>query len=343
MGARAQHGRDIVVVGASAGGVETLRDLVRQLPSDLPAAVFVVLHVPAEGTSVLPGILSRAGPLPATRAVDGQPLAHGTITVAPPNHHLLLDADGVRVVRGPRENGHRPAIDPLFRTAARVFRDRVAGVILSGSLDDGTAGLRTVKICGGTTIVQDPDEAYYPSMPRNAIAGVGPDEVLPIAAIASRLAELARALTRPTHRPEEESEPVDHELAYARDDPQPGRRSAFACPECGCALWEVDAGDFVQFRCRVGHAFTDRSLLTLQGDQLETALWTALRALEERASLNRRIARRLTGRDGANRATRHRDLAADADDNAAVVRGLLETFEAAATPDPASEPDRAAG
>jgi two-component system chemotaxis response regulator CheB len=180
-------------------------------------------------------------------------------------------------------------------------------------------------------------------MPRNAIAGVGPDEVLPIAAIASRLAELARAPTRPTHRPDEESEPVDHEHAHARDDPQPGRRSAFACPECGGALCEVDAGDFVQFRCRVGHAFTDRSLLTLQGDQLEAALWTALRALEERASLNRRIARRLTGRDGANRATRHRDLAAEADDNAAVVRGLLVTFEAGATPDPASEPDTAAG
>jgi two-component system, chemotaxis family, protein-glutamate methylesterase/glutaminase len=162
---------DIVVVGASAGGVEALVGLAASLPAGLPAAVFVVLHVPTSGTSALPGILSRHGPLPAVHVKDGEPIEHGRIYVAPPDHHLLLRPGHVHLARGPRENGHRPAVDPLFRSAARDYATRVVGVVLSGTLDDGAAGLRAIKSRGGVAVVQDPGDALYPGMPTNAIEG----------------------------------------------------------------------------------------------------------------------------------------------------------------------------
>ena len=197
-------GRDIVVVGASAGGVESLIRLVRGLPEDFEGSLFVVLHVPPSG-SVLPSILSRAGPLRAEHAVDGEPIEPRRIYVAPPDSHLILKRDAVRVERGPRENGHRPAIDPLFRSAARTFGPRVAGVVLSGSRDDGTAGLSAIKVRGGLTIAQDPAEALYPAMPLSAIEYVDPDCVLPIEEIAQLVATVARGRT------ESQEEPMDDE------------------------------------------------------------------------------------------------------------------------------------
>ena len=185
-------GHDIIVVGASAGGVEALTSLVRDLPPDLPAAVFVVLHFPPHATSMLPAILNRAGTLPAHHAEDGEAIAHGHIYVAPPDRHLLVEQGVVRVVADPRENGHRPAIDPLFRSAARAHGRRVAGVVLSGTLDDGTAGLQAVKTGGGVAIAQDPTEALYPGMPLSAVENVAVDRVLPVAAIAAYLVQLAR-------------------------------------------------------------------------------------------------------------------------------------------------------
>ena len=182
---------DIVVVGASAGGVEALTNLVAALPADLPASLFVVLHVPATGTSTLPDILSRSGPLPASHAKDGEPIEQGRVYVAPPDHHLLLRDDHVHLARGPRENGHRPAVDPLFRSAAWEHSTRVVGVVLSGALDDGTAGLLAIKARGGVAVVQQPEDALYAGMPNNAIEHVEVDHVLPAAAIAGMLARLA--------------------------------------------------------------------------------------------------------------------------------------------------------
>jgi two-component system, chemotaxis family, protein-glutamate methylesterase/glutaminase len=194
---QANRGRDVVVVGASAGGVEALSQMVAPLPADLEAAVFVVLHLAPSGTSVLPSILTRRGNLPAVHAVDGASIEHGRIYVAPPDHHLLLEAETIRVVRGPRENGYRPAIDPLFRTAARTFGGRVIGVILSGVLDDGTIGLGTVKEHGGRTLVQDPADALYDGMPQSAIELVSPDTVLPAPELAAAIIEYTREQAPP--------------------------------------------------------------------------------------------------------------------------------------------------
>jgi two-component system chemotaxis response regulator CheB len=174
-------GHDIVVIGASAGGVEVLSHLVRCLPANFPAAIFVVLHVPAHSPSLLPRILERNGPLPARHPSDGEAIKRGRISIAPPDQRLLLEGGRVRLVRGPRENGHRPAVDPLFRTAPLAFGPRVVGVMLSGNLDDGTAGLAAIKQRGGVTVVQDPEEALYPGMPRSAIESVAVDHILPVA------------------------------------------------------------------------------------------------------------------------------------------------------------------
>ena len=182
--------RDLVVVGASAGGVEVLRQLAAGLPADLPACVLVVLHVSPTAASVLPGILDRAGPLPATHARDGSALEHARIYVAPPDFHLVVDDSAVRLEHGPPEHGHRPAVDALFRSAASVFGERVVGVVLSGALDDGALGLAAVKAGGGVTVAQDPEDAMYPSMPRSAIIRAGADHVV----TAADLAELVRRL-----------------------------------------------------------------------------------------------------------------------------------------------------
>src|SRR5690348_4386832 len=194
-------GHDIIVVGASTGGVEALAQLASDLPETLPAAVFVVLHLPPQAPSHLPQILARYGPLPASQPRDGEPIHHGRIYVAPPDFHLMVERGRVRVVRGPRENRHRPAIDPLFRTAALAYGPRVIGVILTGALDDGTAGLYAVKQRGGVAVVQDPRDALIDSMPRNALEYVAVYHCLPLREIAAPLTRLAHKPAPPEKKP----------------------------------------------------------------------------------------------------------------------------------------------
>jgi two-component system chemotaxis response regulator CheB len=291
--------RDIVVIGASAGGVEALAALVAKLPPDLNASVFVVVHIPSSATSVLPQILSRRGNLPALHPEDGNPIERGKIYVAPPGRHLILEKRRVRLVIGPTEHGVRPAVDPLFRSAGLTFRDRVVGIILSGNLDDGTAGFEIIKGMGGATIVQDPNEALYDGMIRSAMDAGRADQILPLAEIPSALVELvgrksqngARQMADTGEEEESRKELAIDKFDFGQmhSDDQPGVVSGFTCPNCNGALWELTESDVLRFRCRVGHAFAIESLLAEQQDGVEGAFWIALRALEERAALLRRL------------------------------------------------------
>lgn len=287
-------GCEVVVVGASAGGVEALSLFASALPPDFPVPVLVVLHVPSTGMSVLPDILTRAGPLRATHATDGERLEPGHVYVAPPNSHLLVVDGKVELTRDPPENGHRPAIDPLFRSVAAVYDSRAAGVVLSGTLDDGTAGLHTIKQAGGATLVQDPAEALYSSMPMNAIAYVEPDYVLPVDQLVARLVELAT--TTNGHVRKEEEAMTDPAPDPSGEEAQTGDLAPFSCPDCGGTLWETREGEIASYRCRVGHAYSASSLLARHEETVERAMWTAYRALEERSAMLRRTARRIAER-----------------------------------------------
>src|SRR5262245_13699616 len=284
---------DLVVIGASAGGVEALKQLVACLPRDLPASVVAVLHLPAGGTSVLPSILDRAGPLAARPAHDGAPLEPGTIYVGVPDSHVQIDDGRLKVAGGPRENGHRPAIDPLFRSAAQSHRERAIGVILSGALDDGTLGLRAIKAHGGMTIVQDPQSALHPGMPRSAIRLVAPDRVLSPEQIAAAVAEFANGTGEKGHNGRRMEAPSEREQIREQAGPeQPGEETGLTCPECGGAIHELNDAGIVTYRCRVGHQYGSDTFVVEQSKTVENSLWAALRLLEERAVLMRRLADR---------------------------------------------------
>jgi two-component system, chemotaxis family, protein-glutamate methylesterase/glutaminase len=307
-------GHDVVVVGASAGGVEALSRLVAELPADLPAAVLIVLHTPPTGMSVLPAILARAGVMTVAHAFDHEPLDPGRIYVAPPDQHLLVEDGHVLVTHGPKENGHRPAIDPLFRTAARAAGSRVVGVILSGTRDDGVAGLNAIKVAGGIAVVQDPADALYPTLPQHAIDGVRPHHVLAIDEIGPLLARLVREPAPANNPGRSRSEPPDPQFDLEQVEQAgdlPGMPSAFTCPLCNGTLWESEEGTLLRYTCRVGHAFSPESLVGEQSEALEGALWSAVRALEERVALLRRLSQRIRLRGGSARYFEQRARAAE--------------------------------
>ena len=317
--------RDIVVMGASAGGLEPLQRILGDLPGDLQASIFVVLHMGA--TSRLVEILDRTAALSVMPAESGQKIEPGRIYIAVPDRHLLVHDRHILLRRGPRENLARPAIDPLFRSAACTFGARVIGVVLSGSLNDGTAGLRAIKRCGGLAVVQQPSDAVVPEMPLSALAYAGIDHVTPAGALGGLLARLAR-------EPAGETPPVPleirleaaiaaQELVGMETDNKLGRPSGFTCPECHGALWEVDDGSPLRYRCHVGHALTADAVLHAQAVQVEEMLWSLMRTHQERAALARRMAEQ-------KRTSNHEALAkhllqrADGyEEDAEVVRRLL--------------------
>ena len=305
-----------------------MQRLVASLPKDYPAAVFVVLHLAPQGTSVLPDILSRAGSLPALHPRDGDPIRLGRIYVAPPDNHLLLEDGRVRVMRGPKENRHRPAVDPLFSSAARWYGPRVIGVVLTGSLDDGTAGLLSIKKAGGITIVQDPAEAFCGDMPRSAIDTVKVDYVRPLKQIGELLqkllpAEVADNGAGKTSRLRKETRIAELDMSAIEDENRPGNPSQFACPECGGVLWELDGEEMLRFRCRVGHAYTANSLSVEQSVAAEGSLWAAMRALEEGASLAKRMAQRAARMHHSRLEKRFREHARSKMEHAEVLRQLI--------------------
>lgn len=291
------HTHDVIVIGTSAGGVEALMQLVRGLPADIPAAIFIVLHIARRGTSLLPQILLKEGNLPAFFPKSGQAIEHGRIYIAPNDQHLLVKQGCVLLNNGPRENGFRPGIDPLFRTAAHAYGKRVVGVVLTGLLDNGSAGLVSVKEHGGIAIVQDPTDAMFPAMPENALKVVEADYVLPLADMAETLVTLARTPIAHNAEPRalansgnDSAETGNNESIHYHDE---GKISELVCPECGGVLVEFRGGKedkLVNFRCRVGHRYSLHSMMVYQSETTEAALWAAVRALEESSTVSRRMA-----------------------------------------------------
>jgi two-component system chemotaxis response regulator CheB len=311
--------RDLVVMGASAGGVETLKCVVGGLPADLPASVCVVLHIAPTSPSALAHILQRAGPLPCRAACDGDLLRRGEILVAPPDRHLVIEDGRVRLTVGPRENGHRPAVDVLFRSAAAERQAAVVGVVLSGTRDDGAAGLAAIKSQGGAAVVQDPDEALYSAMPANALAHVAVDAVVPSARIAQTVAAIVRGEYVPG-----DPDPAGSAQPRDRED-----RLTIVCPDCGGVLTEGHQPGMLQWKCHVGHRYSPRSLADAQGARVEEALWTAVRMLRDRGALLERMADDADGRMQPRSARRFRTQAQEARDQAEQV--LAAQQAAAAT------------
>jgi two-component system chemotaxis response regulator CheB len=280
--------RNIIVIGASAGGFELLRRLVGDLPSHLDAAIFIVWHISSEAGTVLQQVLNKENRIHAANAVDKEPLLYNRIYIAPPDNHLLIEKDLVRVTHGPKENRFRPAIDPLFRSAAVAYGPRVIGVILSGALDDGTAGLWMIKDRGGIAVVQDPQEAEVSSMPRSALEAVEVDYILPVADMG---ALLARLVTEEAPEPKEvnmeNEERANREIRIAaQDGPMEsngifGDLTPYTCPECHGVLSALSEGGRIRYRCHTGHAFSSDSLLDAISTNIEENLWSAVRNIKE--------------------------------------------------------------
>jgi two-component system chemotaxis response regulator CheB len=299
--------KDIIVIGASAGGIDPIRTILAALPGNFGGSIFIVVHTAPDAPGVLASIFNSAGPLPAADARLGEKIVAGRVYVARPDHHLLVEPGRVRLTRGPRENRFRPAVDPLFRSAAQTYGPRVIGVILSGGLDDGTSGLSAVKKLGGTTIVQDPEEAWAASMPSSAIDHVAVDHVVAANAIAPLL---IRLVATPADAQEGVPVPefVNTEVNIAREDKAKeagvfrlGDASNYACPECHGVLLLVKNAAPTRFRCHTGHAYTFESLLSEMEEAVEDSLWNAIRAMDERIVLMRHAAEHLKAANGDSR------------------------------------------
>ena len=304
----------IVVIGASSGGIEALRTLVGGLPRDFAAPICIVVHTSAESPGLLHKILGTFGALEATSASTGMKLEAGHIYVAPPDHHLLIEPGGLCLGRGPKENRFRPAIDPLFRSAAQVYGPAAVGVILTGNLDDGSSGLRTLKQLGGVAIVQHPRDALFPAMPINALRHVAADHVV-------TLADMPRVLIEVVGRPVYAkgalpTAALDLEIAIAKEDKfmvrgveHIGEPSVFACPDCHGVLMQLKERGILRFRCHTGHAYSAQSLLAALNEGVEDALWSAVRAVEEARLLLERFTQHESGFDDAENSQFREQLA----------------------------------
>jgi two-component system chemotaxis response regulator CheB len=326
---------DIITVGASAGGVDALVKFAEALPADLPAAVFVVLHVPPYVPSRLPEILARRGPLPAAHARHGEEIVTGRIYVAPPDHHLRVLAGTVVLTRGPHENLSRPSADALFRSAAHAYGRRVVGVVLTGALNDGALGLQAIVQRGGLAVVQDPAEALFADMPDAALQAVPGAYRLPVVEIAALLDQLAR--NGPVEAGQGEQEEMDERddaerlaSALAMRDIQAqahnergDQTTVYTCPECGGTLWQIDESGLTEFRCHVGHAYGAELLLGQMSEEVEAVLWRCVRLLVEKATLTRQLADRLRGRGLEAPARRMQERAEEDDRQGQLIRDLL--------------------
>lgn len=302
---------DIIVIGASAGGLEPLEAIAAQLRADLPAALFITVHLAPRVKSFLPEILNRAGALPVEHAIDGAPIENGRIYVAPPDHHLVLETGHMHLTSGPKEQHQRPCINIMFRSAALAYGDRVVGVIMSGELDDGTAGLWEIERRRGITVVQNPEEAAFPSMPLSALRELEVDHTVKAAELGPFLARLAGSSLETV---------ADGKHFGGKDMPEDAQITDFTCPECRGSIWEVRCGKNKDYRCRVGHSYSAKSMLAGHFAAQEKALYAAIVALEEGASLANRLADQFQGED----AERLRQEARQRQAQAETIRGVLK-------------------
>lgn len=318
---------DIIVIGGSTGSITALKQICRDLPSDLPAAVLIVVHIGSEGPNALAGILGANAALPVSMAEDGQPIECGRIYVAPANHHLLVEKDVVRLGRGPRENMTRPAIDPLFRSAAVAFGSRVIGVVLTGHLNDGSAGLAALKRCGGLAVVQSPSDAEAADMPIGALQACDVDYKAPAAEIGVLLARLALQPAKP-------APPVPNDIAleagFALGRPsnstilrQIATPTTAPCPDCGGVLSEVQDAAVLRFRCQIGHAYSAECLNQQLDRPVQEALGVALRTLDARATLLERMAEDARSKARTLTASEFDDRAKDYRRDAETIREAL--------------------
>jgi len=312
--------RRVVAIGGSAGSIDALIELFTAIPETAAAAFLVVVHVSRTGPSVLPQIVARAASSPAWHARGGETIREGDIVIAPPDHHLLVQDGVVRLDHGAKEQLNRPAVNPLFRSVADAYGANAIGIVLSGALDDGAAGLAAIKAAGGHALVQAPEEARVPSMPLSALQAVEADDVLGARALGRRVAELL----------EEHPDAADPRGGFATAEEaterieREGEQTPFTCPECGGTLWAKAAGDGMVLRCRVGHAYSEESLLHGQADVIENALWSAIRALEERADFLNRVGERLRLRGSTASSDSYARRAADLTEQGQAIRDLLD-------------------
>lgn len=339
---RENHSGALVVVGASAGGVEALLTVIGSLDPDLDASICVVLHMSGRRLSMLPKILGRSSAMPVSFAADRDILVPGRVFVSPPDHHLTVTDGLLRLSSGPKENGFRPSIDALFRSAADAFQQRSLGVILSGSRDDGAIGLHQIRDAGGVTMVQDPSDALFSAMPERAIAMTPPDFILLTEEIGPMISKVcsrwsterpttsdgsaARTLRTQATAIPSEALPLPGDAGGIEGQDEPDRApSPFTCPECGGSLWLVPEGHLERYTCRVGHSFTDLALAAGKDEELEAALWSAVRALEEIRSLHLRLAERFEATGLTTSATKFSTKAAASLRHATRLRRLLLT------------------
>lgn len=307
--------RNIFVIGASAGGIQVLQSILSALPWDLPASIFIVLHTNEDSPNLLPEILNRGSKLPVLYAVNGAPILPARVYVAPAGQrHMLLDRGKILLQPGPRENRSRPSIDALFRSASHAYGSQVVGIVLTGNLDDGSAGLVEIKSRGGLAVVQDPEEAMAPSMPESAIEITQVDHVLPAGEIAGKILELANseASTRMQVMPPKEESVME------------ATGSTYSCPECGGVLEEAKESNMLRFRCRVGHIYSPDSLMADQTVAVERALWAAIRSMEEQAEFSQRLANNSKQKKQIRLERRFREKAESNRENASVLRELLQ-------------------
>jgi two-component system chemotaxis response regulator CheB len=308
--------RDLIVIGGSAGSLDTMQSIARAFSADFLGTLFIVTHI-GQTRSVLPELLGRAGHLPASHLRGEEPIRRSHIYVAPPDHHLLIETGKVRLSRGPREHFTRPAIDPLFRSAARAYGARVVGVVLSGGGSDGAAGLLAIHEAGGLTIVEDPSEAVFPDMPSAALSLCEPDFLVRRGEIAELLVDLsAQPLAPETAKASEATDASMKEL---------DRPLTFSCPDCGGALRSIPNTGLQQYSCHVGHRFGAMELLEAQSAGVEKGLYVALRMLNEQAEFARQMIQSARDAPLDNGLVYWERLQVEAEAQAETLRSFLES------------------